>query len=93
MQDDRWQSDDDEANTNDRRAAFIDRTPRAGAVRPAAKQPDHRGPPTPEEIQAFIKEQYGDAEATKKKLIRPPGWDGEEKPVEPEGDPAERFER
>lgn len=93
MSDDRFAVDpEDEANANDPRAAYVDRTPRPG-VRPAAKQPDRRGPPTPEEIAAFVAKECGADAPPKKKLIRPPGWDDIDKPTTSEADPAEEFQR
>lgn len=95
MSDDRFTRDcdpDDEANANDPRAPYVDRTPRPG-VRPAATQPDRRGPPTPEEIAAFVATEFGgEKTAAKKKLLRPPGWDGKVEATEPVTDP-EDFER
>lgn len=73
MSDDRWR--DDEANANDPRAPYVDRRPLPGRVRPASKQLDHRGPPTPEEIAAFIAQQFPETRKEKKRLERPPGWD------------------
>lgn len=72
--DDRWQVDPDEANGSDPEKPYLDRAPRPG-VRPALKQPDRRGRPTPEEIEAFIKAEFPETTREKKRLIRPPGWD------------------
>jgi len=68
MSDDRW-------NSEDERAPYIDRVPLPGRVKPAPQQPDRRGPPTPEEIEAFIAAEFGSKKAEKKQLVRPPGWD------------------
>jgi hypothetical protein len=72
MSDDRWNSDDE-------RAPYLDRAPRQRPrfnVRPAANQPDRRGPPTPEEIEAFVAQEFGGSkEQQKKRLVRPEGWD------------------
>jgi hypothetical protein len=71
MSDERFTQDpDDEANANDPEHPYIDR-PLAGRVRPAATQPDHRGPPTPEEIEAFIAKEFGDSDPKRKK---PKDW-------------------
>ncbi len=75
MSDDRWKQDD-EANANDPRAPYIDRGPRRRNIRPAPNQPDRRGPPTPEEIEAFVAKEFGSSKAQqKKRLVRPEGWD------------------
>ena len=94
MQDDRWsQERDDDANGSDPERPYVDRKPRPN-VRPAAKQPDRRGPPTPEEIQAFIAREYPETKKQKKTLVRPEGWDGV-KPEEKEerGDAWEGDEK
>jgi hypothetical protein len=72
MSDDRWNSDDE-------RAPYIDRGLRQGPhsnVRPCTNQPDRRGPPTADEIAAFVAKEFGDTErAERKRLLRPEGWD------------------
>lgn len=79
MSDDRW-------NSEDERAPYLDRAPVPGKVKPAWKQPDRRGPPTPEEIEAFIAKEFGTAKPAKKQLVRPADWDAQV-------DPAEDFPR
>lgn len=80
MSDERWS---DNANGSDPEHPYIYRVPRPG-VRPAAQQPDRRGPPTPEEIATFIAKEFGDGKSQEKnKLRRPPGWDGSPQPIEP----------
>jgi len=73
MSDDRFTVDpDDEANANGERP-YLDIPP--PGVRPAAKQIDRRGPPTPEEIEAFIAKEFPETVKPKRRLLRPPGWD------------------
>jgi len=90
VSDDRFERDDDEANANDRRAPYIDRTPRSGSVRPAALQPDRRGPPTSEEIEEYIKREFTDTNRPEWAYSKPGGPGAPKlKPVED----AEDFER
>jgi hypothetical protein len=90
MSDDRFTQDsDDEYNANDKRAAYVDRSPPPG-VRPAIKQPDRRGPPTPEEIAEFIAKEYPETHRPKRVLIRPAYWN---EPIPAKRDPGEDFER
>lgn len=86
MSDDRW-------NSEDERAPYLDRAQRPrqrSNVRPAAQQHDRRGPPTPEEIEAFIAQQFGDTEkAERKRLVRPDGWDDFIGPIQQTQQPLE----
>lgn len=73
MQDDRFTRDpDDEANAHGERP-YLDLPP--PGVRPAPKQLDRRGPPTPEEIAEFIAKEFPETVKPKRRLIRPEGWD------------------
>ncbi len=93
MSDDRFARDPDEANANDRRAPYLDRRPLPGRVRPAPNQPDRRGPPTPEEIAAFVAKEFGDTEkAERKRLLRPEGWDDFIGPIQQKAERGDAWE-
>jgi hypothetical protein len=73
MSDERFTLDpEDEANANGERP-YLDVPP--PGVRPARRQPTRQELVSADEIEAFIRREYPETQKSKRRLVRPEGWD------------------